>query len=534
MIIKNYKDFEIIKQQIAKLKPVEISCDLSVLSAKEREALTLMVAAAKYMDRIFLRQSYKENETIEKELHAKRETDANFDVLAEYFRINFGPFDCLDHKNAFINLGKKKPMGANYYPMNMAKEEFEAHLREHPCDEEAFTSNFTAIRRDDTSKLVAIPYSQHYKECLEPAAALLKNAAQLIENPSLKKYLNSRADAFSSNDYYQSDIDWVELKNHNLEIVIGPYEVYEDEWFGYKAAFEALITVVDRAESQKLQVIEGYLDEMEQHLPMDDKHKNFNRGKSSPIAVVNEVFSAGDTKAGIQTTAFNLPNDERVREAKGSKKVMLKNVAQAKFENCWIPIAHEVLAESAQRFISFDAYFNHVLMHEVSHGLGPGTIEKNGVKTLVGKELKDLYSVIEETKADILGVWNFQLMIDKGVFPESLRDNIYVTFLGGIFRSVRFGIGEAHGGANAIQMNYMLEKGGFVYDDQACRFDVNHNKIKDAVQQLAREVLEIEAFGDYERAGSFIKKYCYLSEPLKKAIAKVSHVPIDICPNYKV
>jgi hypothetical protein len=484
------------------------------------------------MDRIFLSQKYSLNKRIEEELLAKKDQEPDYKVLADYFKINFGPFDCLQHHQAFINQEETKPLGANYYPEDMTREEFETHLHQNPGDEETFTSNFTVIRRDDEGGLIAVPYSQYYKENLEPAALLLKKAAGLIQNRTLKKYLNSRADAFHSNDYYQSDIDWVELNDHALEIVIGPYEVYEDELFGYKAAFEAFITIVDQDESQKLQVIESYLDEMEQHLPIDDAHKNFNRGKSSPIAVVNEVFSAGDTKAGIQTTAFNLPNDERVREAKGSKKVMLKNVAQAKFENCWIPIAREVLTQTAQECISFDAYFNHVLMHEVSHGLGPGTIQKNGVTTQVGKELKELYAVIEETKADILGVWNVQFMVDKGVFPVELAKNIYVTFLGGIFRSVRFGIGEAHGGANAIQMNYMLEKGGFVYDDQNCRFDVNPRNIQDAIKQLAREVLEIEALGDYKRAETFIKTYCYLSEPLKKAIDKVTHVPIDIRPEY--
>jgi hypothetical protein len=532
-VIKDHENIETVKRQISKLVPVEITCAISGLSKNEQNALSLIIEAAAYMDRIFLRQVYSGNAEIETELEKTIEDNPDYKPLTDYFRINFGPFDSLAHRKPFINLGQTKPPGANYYPEDMTREEFDAHIRAHPEQEALFTSNFSLIRRNE-GKLIAVPYSDAYKEYLEPAARLLKEASQWIANPSLRKYLQSRADAFSGNDYYQSDIDWVELYDHNLEIVIGPYEVYEDELFGYKAAFEAFVTRVDRKESKKLEIIGRYLDEMEQNLPVADEHKNFNRGKSSPIIVANEIYTAGDTKAGIQTTAFNLPNDERVREAKGSKKVMLKNVAKAKFENCWVPIAKEVLAESDLPFVSFDAYFNHVLMHEVSHGLGPGTIRKKGKNTTVSKELKELYPVIEETKADILGVWNFQQMIAKEVFPAELEKNIYVTFLGGIFRSVRFGINEAHGGANAIQMNYMLGKGGFVFDAQTCTFHVNREKIRDGIEQLAREVLEIEAAGDYLRAKQFIGTYCHLSSPLEQALEKVKHVPVDIRPIYRI
>jgi hypothetical protein len=520
-----------VKRQIAKLAPVEITHDLSDLDKKDKEALALIIEAAKYMDRLFLRQVYSGNERLLKELAESSKENREARVLEGYFRIHFGPFDRLEHHKPFIPGTGEKPAGANYYPEDMTKEEFETHLQTHPEDEEAFTSNFTLIRRQG-GKLTAVPYSEAYKEFLEPAAKLLKKAAKLTGNESLRTYLDSRADAFGSNDYYQSDIHWVELKDHDIEMVIGPYEVYEDELFGYKAAFEAFVTIVDREESKKLEVIAQYLDDLENHLPMEDRYKNFNRGKSSPISVVHEVFTAGDTKAGVQTTAFNLPNDERVREAKGSKKVMLKNVARAKFDNCWIPIAKKVLAGPDLAMVSFDAYFNHVLMHEVSHSLGPGTIEKNGRKTLVNKELKELYSFIEETKADILGVWNVLFMIEKGVFPAAQEKYVYSTFLGGIFRSVRFGINEAHGGANAIQMNVMLEKGGFEFKRKDVRFNVNPIKIKAAVKELAAEVLEIEALGDYQRAKVLMDKYCLLSEPLKLAIEKVKHVPIDIRPVY--
>lgn len=530
-VIKNYEKIDIVKTQLAKLAPVEIAYDSAGLTQNEKKALDLMVKAAQYMDKIFLEQVYIKNRAIEAEL--KKQVKPDYAILREFFKINFGPFDRLVDDKPFINLDEKKPDGANFYPLDMTKEEFETYIKAHPEDEKVFTAERTIIRRKD-GKLVAIPYAEAYKEYLEPAAKLLKEAAQYIENPSLKKYLVSRADAFASDNYYQSDIDWVLLKDHKIEITIGPYEVYEDKLFGYKASFESFITLVDEGESKKLAILGKYLDDMERNLPIADQYKNFNRGQSSPIMVVNEVFTAGDTKAGIQTTAFNLPNDERVRESTGSKKVMLKNIARAKFDKCWIPIVKETLSETDLPFCSFDSYFNHVLMHEISHALGPGNIEKNGKKTTVNKELKELYATIEEAKADIVGLYCYQYMLDKGVFPPKEEKTIYVTYLGGIFRSVRFGTEAAHGGGNAIQLNYILEKGGFSFEEKNARFKLNPDKIKDAVKQLAHDILMIEALGDYNKAKEMIDKYRIISPELKQSLDKVSGVPVDIKPIYAV
>jgi hypothetical protein len=530
-IIKNYEKIDIVKTQVEKMAPVEIAYDSTGLSENEKKALDLIVKAARYMDEIFLRQVYSKNKAIRTELMKQENPD--YAGFRELFKIHMGPFDRLENHKPFINLEENKPAGANFYPADMTKEEFEAYIKAHPEDEKTFTAERTLIRRQN-GKLAAIPYAEAYKEFLEPAAKLLKEAAQTIDNPSLKKYLVSRADAFASDDYYQSDIDWVLLKDHKIEVVIGPYEVYEDGLFGYKSSFESFVTLVDEAESKKLQVLGTYLDDMEKNLPIDDQYKNFARGKSSPIMVVNEVFTAGDTKAGVQTTAYNLPNDERVRESTGSKKVMLKNIAQAKYEKCWVPIVKEVLAEADLPFCSFDSYFNHVLMHEIAHGLGPGNIKKDGKKTTVNKELKELYSIIEEAKADVVGLYCYKTMLDKGVFPKDLEKNIYVTYLGGIFRSVRFGIEAAHGGGNAIQLHYILEKGGFSFDAKTARFKLNPDKIKDAVKQLAHDILIIEALGDYNKAKEMIAKYCVISPQLKQALDKLVHVPVDIRPIYAV
>ncbi len=530
-LVKDYQDINIVKSQVEKFVPVKIDYDESLLSDSQKQVLGKLVQAGQYLDKIFLRQVYFKNETIQNALHTGNNPDNK--ILLDCFKLYYGPFDRLTQDAPFINLNEKKPLGANFYPVDMSKEEFETWINDHPEDEESFTGTFTVIERKG-NKLIAIPYSETYHDLLEPAAKLLKEAAEITENESLKKYLNSRADAFLNNDYYQSDIDWMDLKDHTIEVVIGPYEVYEDNLFGYKAAFESFITIVDPVESEKLGKVKKYLQEMELNLPIPKEHKNLNRGSDSPIVVVQEVFTSGDTKAGVQTTAFNLPNDERVREAKGSKKVMLKNVAQAKYEKCWIPIVNTVLAENDLHKVSFDAYFNHVLMHEMSHGLGPGNINVAGKETSVNKELKETYSTIEEAKADLLGIYNILFLVEKGLFDKKLGDQVYATFLGGIFRSVRFGIESAHGGANAISLNYIMEKGGFEFDNNSQKFSVNYDKVESSIKELTKELLMIEALGDYDGAKKLIEKYRHISPEMKICLDKLEDVPVDIRPEFMV
>jgi hypothetical protein len=530
-VIKNYAAIEEVKTQVEKFKPVEIDYNESMLSEGDRLALQKLVEAAHLMDEIFLRQVYSKNVAIQQVLN--QGDNADYKVLKEYFDINFGSFDRLEDDKPFINPNEPKPKGANFYPEDMTKEEFEQWLQDHPEDQEAFIGYFTVIQRNG-EKLEAVPYSKAYEVFLQPAAQLLKEAANLTDNASLKTYLNSRADAFLSNDYFQSDMDWMDLQDHTIEVVIGPYEVYEDELFGYKAAFECFITLVDHEDGKRLQQVGQYLDDLERQLPIPEEHKNFDRGKSSPIIVADEVFTAGDTKAGVQTIAFNLPNDERVRAAKGSKKVMLKNVSRAKYENISIPIMEKVLAEEDLQKVSFNAFFFHVLLHEMCHGIGPGPIKKDGRETTVNLELKETYSTLEEAKADIVGIYQFPFMVEKGVFAKELGEQVYASFVGGIFRSVRFGIDEAHGGGNVIILNYLMENGGIEYDNTSERFRVNYQKIGDAVRDLSREILMIQALGDYDGAKQFIAKYRKVSPELQTALAKLEDIPVDIKPVYAV
>ncbi len=516
-----------IQKQLAKFAPTVIEYDKSQLSEGDQVAVLKLVEAAKLMDKIFWQQAYHGELTMDSEMLDR------IPGARDYFQINFGPYDRLESNRPFLDGVGNKPPGANYYPADMTQEEFTQWIADHPEDEAAFTSNFTIIRRDG-DKLVAIPYSEAYAKYLEPAAKLLLEAAEATDNTSLKTYLTSRAEAFKSNDYMLSDMDWMDLKDHALEVVIGPYEVYEDELLGYKAAFEAFITIVDKEDSEKLEKIGNYLNDLERALPINEQYKNYNRGSSSPLAVVNEVFVGGDAKPGVQTAAFNLPNDERVREAKGSKKVMLKNITEAKYQQVSIPIMSRLLSEADQKKVSFDAFFNHIVLHEMCHGIGPGKIVVDGKETTVSKALKDTYSVLEETKADVVGLYQFPLMIEKGVFDASLQDKLYASFVGGIFRSVRFGVGSAHGGANVITLNYLLEKGGITYDDTNVRFAVNYDKIEGAVRDLARDVLMIQALGDYDGAKAFLAKYRHVAPSLKRALSMLEDIPVDIRPIFAV
>ncbi len=507
-----------------------IKYDDSHLSESQKLVIENLYFAAKIIDDIFLDQVYSKNRQIKKVLeNAQTQKDQ---WTRYYFTIMFGPFDRLNHNKPFYG-NEKKPLGANFYPEDMTKEEFENWLKAHPEDEEAFRSEFTVIRRQG-DELAAIPYSEYYKKELTQAAEYLRQAADYAENPSLKKYLLTRAEAFLSNDYYESDMAWMDLKDHDIEVVIGPYEVYEDELFNYKASFECFLTLRDPEESKKLALFGSYLNDMEKGLPIPDKYKNFERGSESPIVVTNEIFSAGDTKAGVQTLAFNLPNDERVREAKGSKKVMLKNMHEAKFNKLLKPIAEVVLDPVQLPLVTFAGFFNHTLMHEMSHGLGPGKITINGKETEVRRELKDTYSKIEECKADVLGMYNNMFMINKGVYPKSFANEMWVTFLAGTFRSVRFGINEAHGAGNAVIYNYLLEKGAYEYDGNAQKVKVNFEKVYPAVKELANKLLVIQANGDYEGAKKLLAEYAVESESMAALRAKLTNLPVDIWPIFEI
>jgi len=516
-------------KKIDRFAPTTLTADVSKLTANDQLALHKIIAAAKLLDPLFLRQVWSGNDALEKKLLADKSPAGR--LRLQYFYINDGPWSRLDNNEPFIEgVPQVKPPQANYYPDDMSKDEFNAWMQTlSETDKQKATGFFYLIRRGADKKLTIVPYSQAYKEYLEPAARLLREAATLTANATLKNFLNKRADALGSDDYYESDVAWMDL-DAPIDVTFGPYETYEDELFSYKAAFEAYITIRDDAETAKLAKFSGHLQELENNLPIDPRYRNPKLGAASPIRVVNEVFGAGEGNSGVQTAAFNLPNDERVVKEKGSKRVMLKNVQDAKFNKTLIPISKVVLDPGDQAALSFDSFFTHILCHELMHGLGPHNITVNGEETTVRKQLKELYSSIEEAKADMTGLWALQYMIDHGVIDKSMERTLYTTYLASMFRSVRFGIAEAHGRGVAMQFNYLTDEGAIKFDEAKGTFSVDQSKIKDAVRKLTHDLLTLEAEGSYDTAKAMLDKYAVIRPPMQTALDKLKDVPVDIAP----
>jgi hypothetical protein len=516
-------------KKIARFAPTYLTADVKKLTPQDRQALKKIIDAAKLLDPLFLRQVWNGNAELEKKLLADK-TAAGHQRL-HYFYVNDGPWSRLDNQAPFIEgVPHEKPPQASYYPDDMTKEEFNTWVETlSEADKQKATGFFYLIRRDANKKLTFVPYSEAYKDYLDPAARLLREAAALTTNASLKNFLNKRADAFASNDYYDSDVAWMDLDSP-IDVTIGPYETYEDELFSYKAAFEAYVTLRDDAETAKLAKFSGHLQELENNLPIEPRYRNPKLGAASPIRVVNEVFGSGEGNSGVQTAAFNLPNDERVVKEKGSKRVMLKNVQDAKFNKTLIPISRVVLDPSEQSALSFESFFTHILCHELMHGLGPHNITIGGQETTPRKQLKELYSAIEEAKADMTGLWALQYMIDRNIIEKSMERTLYTTYLASMFRSVRFGITEAHGRGVAMQFNYLTDEGAIKFNEAKGTFSVDHAKIKDSVRKLTTELLMIEAEGSYDRAKAILDKYAVIRPPMQQALEKLKNVPVDIEP----
>ncbi len=518
-----------LREMTARFAPAPLRVDTSMLSRGDKKALVKLIEAARVVNHIFLQQVWNGNVDLLGKL--RQDTTPSGKARLEYFWLNKGPWSDLDDHKAFVaNVPPRKPLGANFYPENMTRAEFEAWAKAlSPAEHAQAVGFFTVIRRGPDGKLRAAPYSEEYKTDLAICARDLREAAKLTENATLKRFLESRAAAFLSNDYYASDVAWMDL-DAPLDITIGPYETYNDEVFGYKASFEAYINVRDEAESAKLKFFGGHMQEVEDHLPIDPKYRNKKIGAASPIRVVNEVFAAGDGAHGVQTAAYNLPNDERVVHEKGSKRVMLKNVQEAKFRSTLEPIAKTVLTSAAQPSLSFDSFFTHIVAHEMSHGIGPHQITVSGRATTPRAELKELYSAIEEAKADVLGLYMLQYFFDRGYLKHDEK-GLYTTFLASSFRTLRFGLNEAHGKGMALQFNYLTDKGAFVHRGNA--WEVDEAKIQGAVRDLAYDLLTIEATGDYAGAKKMLDTLGVMRPEMKATLGHLGNVPVDILPVFE-
>lgn len=520
-------DLPSVKQRLDSYAATHISADLSVLSAKEKELISKLVEAGKLADRIFWRQTSPDAIAVRDSLKQLSTPEAK--EMLDYVMINYGPYDGIYDDMRFVGNGPaKRPEGGNFYPVDLTKQEFEKYIRENPVQKEELESQYTIVARDG-AKLKGIPYHIAYPEAAM-MSKILEEAAGLAENKSLSNYLKLRAKAVATDDYYESDMAWMDMKESNIDLVIGPIENYEDAMYNYKTAFEAVIMVKDKAASDELKMFESNMDNFEHKLPYDKKYIRKSAGKGNILQIMNVVYFGGDCQRGVKTIAASLPNDPRVHEVKGSKKSMYKNLMEAKFDKIVVPIAQKILDPSLLQFVDKKAFTSFVTLHEVSHTLGRGFVYGNE-KLTVRAAMKEKYSAIEECKADILGMYNHKHLLDMGKINADYMKKAMVTYVAGLYRSIRFGTEEAHGKANLVQLNFLKEKGALV-KQQNGTYVIDESKFMPAVAELAGMVLTIEADGNYDGAVNLLNQYGLLSEEVKSEIDAFKYIPRDLNTTY--
>ncbi len=497
---------------LSKYTSFTLTTDVSQLSEAEKKMIPLLIEAAKEMNKVFQKQAFDDPSMVS-------ELDPE---TARFFEINYGPWDRLNGNAPFVKEVGEKPAGANLYPQDMTREEFES------WDDPDKSSLYTLIRRNDEGDLMSIPYNEAFAEHHQKAAAKLKEAAEFAEDPGLKKYLELRAEALLTNKYQQSDLAWMDMKDNGIDIVIGPIENYEDQLFGYKAAHESFVLVKDRQWSDRLSKYIALLPRLQRGLPVPAAYKQENPGSDSDLNAYDVIYYAGDCNAGSKTIAINLPNDEEVQLQKGTRRLQLKNSMKAKYDKILTPISKVLIAEDQRQYITFDAFFGNTMFHEVAHGLGiKNTINGSGT---VRTALQNHYSALEEGKADVLGLYMVQSLRELDMIEEGAMEDNYVTFLASIFRSIRFGSSSAHGRANLIRFNFFQEMGAFSFDETTETYSINFEKVGDAVQALSEKILTLQGNGDYDAVDAFVNKYAVRTPQLEASLAKLAaqDIPVDI------
>jgi hypothetical protein len=507
-----------IQKKLGKYINVKLTADVSALTSKEKQILPLLFEAAAIADELFWEQALGDKAGFMKYIDCINDED-----MKKFATINYGPWDRLDNNLSFIKFCGNKPSGANFYPLDMSKDEF------NELKDSSKISLYTVIRRDNDGKLKVVWYHNEYKEQISRISVLMKKAAEFCEDQGLKKYLNSRADALLTDNFKQSDIDWLTMKTNTIDFVIGPIENYEDALYGYKAAFESYILIKDKKWSAKLAKYSTYLPELQKALPVEDKYKKEVPGTDGELNAYDVVFYAGDCNAGSKTIAINLPNDEELQKTMGSRRLQLKNTMKAKFDKILVPIADVLIDPSQRQYIDFDAFFANTMFHEVGHGMGIKNVVGNKTLT-VRQALKEEYSAIEEGKADIMGLFIITELVKKGEFTDQDLIKNYVTFMASIFRSVRFGAASAHGKANMIRFNYFQERGAFVRDPKTGTYKVDIEKMKLAMNELLNKILIIQGNGDYMAAKNWVEKDGVIKSMLQLDLKRLSNanIPVDI------
>lgn len=495
-------------------EPVKLTADLSQLTESERKILPLLIEAAKIMDALFWKEAYPEDKAID---------ESQLDPASKrFFDINYGPWDRLDGNKPFVEGVGVKPAGANFYPVDMTKEEFEAFEDERKGD------LYTFIRRDENGDLKVIPYRVMFRDEVKKASELLTEAAEIAEDPALKNYLSLRAEALLTDEYDASDNAWLDMKSNGIDCIIGPIETYEDQLYGYKAAHEAYVLIKDKEWSKRLARYVAFLPELQNGLPVADEYKAEQPGTDAELNAYDVVYYAGDCNSGSKTIAVNLPNDEEIQKNKGTRRSQLKNAMRAKFDKILLPISDVLISEDQREYITFEAFFANTMFHEVAHGLGiKNTINGKGT---VRQALKEQASALEEGKADILGLYMVTQLFEKGEIEDGQLMDYYVTFLAGIFRSVRFGASSAHGRANMLRFNYFSEQGAFTRDEATGTYSANFEKMQEAVASLSALILKLQGDGDYEGVAKLMSTKGVIGEGLQADLDRLTekNIPVDI------
>ena len=507
-------------RKLAQYTPVRLTADLSGLSQRERRMIPLLIEAAQEMDSIFWRQVYPARDSLLAEIGDS--------ATREYVLLNYGPWDRLDGNAAFVPGVGPRPDGAAFYPPDMTKAEFDSAAAAAPDGGAALRSLYTVVRRDSAGRLVAVPYREAFAEPSRRAAAKLREAAALADDPGLRRYLELRARALETDDYQPSDLAWMDMKRNGVDVVIGPIETYDDGLFGYKAAHEAYVLIKDREWSERLTRYARLLPALQRGLPVPEAYKREKPGTDSDLNAYDAVYYTGQANAGSKTIAINLPNDEEVQLRKGTRRLQLKNAMRAKFDRILVPIAEELIAEDQRGHIDFDSFFANVMFHEVAHGLGvKNTVDGKGT---VRDALKEQAGALEEGKADILGLYMITRLQQQGELPGVDLDDNYVTFLAGIFRSIRFGAGSAHGRANAAELSFLQERGAFTRDSASGRYRVDFPRMRAAVDSMAGLILRFQGDGDYDGVKRFMSERATVPPGLQADLDRLGDkgIPVDI------
>jgi hypothetical protein len=515
-------------QRLAKFRRVRMPFNRTGLTVREQQLVKKLVEACGYLESIYWRQSDPEGLALYQSLAAS--TNIRDVKLRTYLKLNASRFDLIDENKPFVGT-QPMPLGRGFYPAGLTREQIEQYVKDHTDQKTAIYDQFTIVRRQDTD-LQAIPYHLAYRTFLEPAAKALRDAAKLSDDPAFAKFLELRADALLSDDYFASDLAWLDLKNPKVDIIFAPYETYMDSLLGVKGSYGAAVMVRNERESKKLELFQKYVADIQDALPLAAEDRPSKRGLETPMEVMDTPFRAGDLTHGYQAVADNLPNDPRVHEQKGSKKLFFKNFMDARVNYVILPVARKLMEPSQAAKVSGEGYLQSTIMHEIAHGIGPAFARTAAGKVSIREAIGHQFSGLEEAKADVVGLFGLKFLVDHGALPNEKLQEYYASYVGGIFRTVRFGTAEAHGQAEMMEFNYLSERGAIRRNANG-RYAIDYDKMPDALTSLAKELLEIEATGDRERAENWFKKYGQMPEELKTALKAASDVPVDVDPVFE-